>query len=46
MLGIYISKGVIPEVNLKECISHTPPPKSVNKATNFGLGTEETSPEV
>ena len=31
MLAIYTSRGVAPEVNLRECISRTPP-KSSNKA--------------
>ena len=31
MLAVYTSRGVTPEVNLRECISHTPP-QSSNKA--------------
>ena len=31
MLAIYTGRGVVPEVNLGECISHTPPQNS-NKA--------------
>ena len=31
MLAIYTNRGVTPEVNLRECISHTPP-QSSNKA--------------
>ena len=31
MLALYTSKGVTPEVNLRECILRTPPP-SANKA--------------
>ena len=31
MLAIYTGRGVAPEVNLKECISRTPP-QSLNKA--------------
>ena len=38
--------GVAPEVKLRECVTHVPPP-SVNKAAHFGFETrEETSIEV
>ena len=39
MLATKSSAGVTPEVNLKECISHTPPP-SVNKAVYSGFETQ------
>ena len=39
MLAIYTVKGVTPEVNLRECISHVPPP-SVNKAAHSGIETQ------
>ena len=39
MLAIYPSKGVTPEVNLRECIAHMPPP-SVNKAAHSGFKTQ------
>ena len=39
MLAIYTSKGVAPEVNLRECISCTPP-QSLNKAAHSGFETQ------
>ena len=46
MLAVKRPAGVAPEVNLRECTSHTPPP-SANKAAHFCLKTQkEISPEV
>ena len=39
MLAIYTSRGVTPEVNLRESISHTPPPIA-NKAAHSGFETQ------
>ena len=39
MLAAKRSAGVAPEVNLREHISHTPPP-SVNKAAHSGFETQ------
>ena len=39
MLATKRSAGVAPEVNLRECVTHTPPP-SLNKATNSGFETQ------
>ena len=39
MLAIYTGRGVAPEVNLRECISHTPP-QSSNKAAHSGFETQ------
>ena len=39
MLATYISKGVTPEVNLRECISRMPLP-SMNKVAYFGFETQ------
>ena len=39
MLAAKRSAGVAPEVNLRECISHTPPP-STNKAAHSGFETQ------
>ena len=33
------SAGVAPKVNLRECVTHTPPP-SLNKAAHSGFETE------
>ena len=39
MLALYTGKGVAPEVNLREHISHTPP-QSLNKAVHSGFETQ------
>ena len=39
MLALYTGKGVAPEVNLREHISHTPP-QSLNKAAHSGFETQ------
>ena len=39
MLAIYTSRGVTPEVNLRECIS-VMPPQSSNKAAHSGFETQ------
>ena len=39
MLAIKRSAGVTPEVNLQECVTHTPPP-SANKAAHSGFETQ------
>ena len=39
MLAIYIGKGVTPDVNLRECISHMPQP-SANKVSHSGFETQ------
>ena len=39
MLALYTGKGVAPEVNLREHISHTPP-QSLNKAVRSGFETQ------
>ena len=40
------SAGVTPQVNLRECVTHTPPP-NMNKAAHSGFETQrKTSPEV
>ena len=39
MLVLYTGKGVAPEVNLMEYISHTPP-QSLNKAAHSGFKTQ------
>ena len=39
MLAMYTGGGVAPEVNLRECISHTPP-QSLNKAAHSGFETQ------
>ena len=39
MLAIYTGRDVIPEVNLRECISCTPP-QSLNKAAHSGFETQ------
>ena len=41
MLAMYASKGVIPDVNLREYTSCTPLP-SANKAANSGFETQRT----
>ena len=45
MLAIYTGRGVTPEVNLREHISHMPP-QSSNKAAHSVLKPGETSQEV
>ena len=39
MLAIYTGRGVVPEVNLRECISHMPP-QSSNKTAHSGFETQ------
>ena len=39
MLDIYTSRGVTPEVNIRECISCMPP-QSLNKAAHSGFETQ------
>ena len=39
------SAGVTPEVNIRECVTHTHPP-SVNNAAHSGFKTQEMSPEI
>ena len=41
MLAKYTCKGVILEVNLRECISHMPLSKSANKAAHSGFETQK-----
>ena len=46
MLAAKRSAGVTPEVNLRECVTHTPPP-NMNKAAHSGFKTQrKISPEV
>ena len=45
MLAAKQSAGVTPEVNLRECVTHTSPP-SANKTAQSGFKTQETSPEI
>ena len=46
MLAIYTGRGVAPEVNLRECISHMPPQSSNKAEPTLALKPEEISPEV
>ena len=39
MIAAKRSAGVAPEVNLRECLTHTPPP-SMNNAAHSGLETQ------
>ena len=45
MLAIYTGRGVIPEVNLRECISHMLP-QSLDKAAHYGFETQSVAISV